>query len=265
MWPVFLCLSLSYAASAPASDLTYQFQVGLKLSDFQYKEFGADGGLLDREDGLLPGVQLGLELRSLPYTIALSLQRQDGNSDYRGQTQIGTPLDTNTRETIIDYSLALKRDILLDSHPVSLIIALGKRRWDREIERTAITNSLNETCHWPYYLLGGETNFWSNDKLSVGIRALIGRTFDSTLEVHIRDYDATTLDLRNGDALFISIPVEYRSRSQHTRVIELYLQYWHFEASPAKPLLRHGYPTGNLIHEPESETLILGITLALRF
>lgn len=263
---VFLWMALSTGMSVvQAKEPPYHLQAGLSLSRFHYKEFDTDGGLLDREDGLLLGTNVSVELVSHPYTLALGLQGKRGEIDYRGHTQIDAPLVTTTEENIARYYISVSREFVIDAHPVALTAELGKRRWERDIRRTAVTNSLYEVYRWPYFLIGGAVTLWHNEKLDFGIKALVGQSFNSTLKVFISGYDTTTLNLSNGDTLLIGIPINYRWHAQKTLVIEPHVQYWYFEESPVAPLHRNGIATGSLIHEPENETLVLGITFAVRF
>lgn len=262
----YVCLA--QLGAAHGSEYSQTIHVGLDLHAFHYKEYDARGHVLDREDGVLPGLKVGFEARSGLYGIAIFAAAWNGTVEYDGQTQAGSPLTATSDATITDYRLAFSRGISSGANqaavPARLIAEIGTRRWDRKIRSTARTNSLYEVYRWPYYRLGGEISLSETDKLSVGAKALAGRTFSSSLEVHIKGYDTTTLDLKPGNSFHLSIPVSYRWRPKRSLLVEPYFDYWHFDESSLQPLSRNGVSVG-LVQEPENETSSFGITLSTRF
>lgn len=217
--------------------------------------------MLLREDGLLPGINFGYEVRSGLDAIAMLVAVWDGNVDYDGRTQTGRPLSTSTDTTITNYSVAIKRDI--SSHPTSIIVSIGMRRWDRHIRRTALTNSLYEIYYWPYYMLSGESTLFDQGKFDVTASVSVGRSFASTMDLNIRGYDTATLNLPPGNTFRLSVPVSYQWKPDITLNIEPYFHYWHFDRSGKESLYRNGITAGQ-VHEPENETTSFGLTLSMQ-
>jgi hypothetical protein len=262
---MLFCLGLACMTTLQAGEVSYQFQAGLDFSTLRYKEFDANGRLLDREDGPMPGLLIGAELLAPPYTLSLSTEGQYNSISYRGQTQIGVPLKTTTTETITRYSLKLMRNMSMDPHSLRLIAEVGERRWLRSIGKTATTNSLYEVYRWPYYLLGGAATLWHSEESSLDVQALAGKSFGSTLDARINGYDNTTLELKSGDTFLISLPFSYQPRfARRTLIIEPHAEYWLFEKSSTEGLSINGTPTGSLVHEPRNETLGYGINFSIR-
>ncbi len=257
---LFLCLG--QVGLAFASDYSEYIHIGLDSQSFHFKEYDEQGNLLLREDGLLPGIEFGYDVSSGPDTIAMRIAVWDGNVDYEGQTQTGNPLSTTTDTTITNYSVAFMRDIR--NHPVSLIVSLGMRRWDRHIRRTALTNSLYEIYYWPYYMLSGESTLFEQDKFDVKASLSVGRSFSSTMDLHISGYDTTTLNLPSGNTFRLGIPISYQWKPDRTLNIEPYFHYWHFDRSRREPLYRNGVIVGQ-VHEPENETTSFGVSLSMQF
>ena len=67
-------------------------RLGASIQDFGYKEFNDQNVLIDREDGLMPGllVEFGSQWQDVAGIFRFELF--DGLVDYDGQTQSGIPI-----------------------------------------------------------------------------------------------------------------------------------------------------------------------------
>ncbi len=248
-----------------ANDVIYQFETGLNLSSFQYKEFSLNGNLLDREDGVLPGLFIEAKADNFPYQYSLGFSEQRSTLDYSGKTQLGRALETRTLETIYQYSFKVKRHLFEQPYPTHLMVEIGERRWDRNIYQTAISNSLSEIYRWPYIMLGGSIQVLNEAKKDFEIQVLYGKSFNAALDIYLEGFDRTTLKLEQGDVLVIKMPLSIKNVGGYTLQIEPYFEYWHFDQSEQSALFINGLPSGYFAIEPENETTLFGVNISFLF
>jgi hypothetical protein len=235
------------------------------LQNFHYKETDAQGALLDLEDGLLPGVEGGIGVHNDGYTLLLSGSLHGGTITYDGQTQSGTPLTTDTEERIVDVSALIKFHTGRSKDSLRVIEGLGYREWRRDIQPTNISSRLYEVYRWRYLMLGMEADVFHNGQWKASFDLRLTRPVHPTIEIDASIYDPLTLELGARYGMNFRFPIEYRFASRQAIVITPYWQTWFLERSNSKRLYSNGNPTGLIATEPDSETVILGITASLRF
>jgi len=240
-------------------------QAGISSQNFHYKETDAQGAMLDREDGLLPGVEIAARIRNGRYTSLITASLHGGTITYDGQTQGGSSLTTDTQERIADVAVSIMRTIDPSSTSPRLSAGFGYREWRRDIQPTNFTSGLYETYRWPYWMLGVNADFLQNGHWKAGLDWRLMRPIYPTIEIEADGFDPLTLDLGARLSVYVGFPVEYRFRSKQSIVIRPYWQTWFLERSNSKRLYSNGNPTGLIATEPDSETVILGITASLRF
>ena len=247
--------------------------IGLSVMDFGYKEFGERNELLDREDGLLPGLSLGIMQPINNWFGVLEGSMYSGEVTYDGQTQNGIPLETDTDELIIDAALQLGYWFNRPKRfNYALYGGLGYRYWRRDIRPTALTNGtpvagLLETYQWKYGLLGFKVKYNQNDIVYWKINIQLMRTIDPEIEVDFqgfRGFDNTRLELGEKYGTRINISWNYAySKSQSFEIVPFYEQ-WAVGRSPDKTVTSNGVPVGMRIFEPRSETRNIGISIILK-
>lgn len=119
-----------------------QLELAAGQDRWLYKEFSLTGSELDREQGWLPVLALATTHEFFPeHSLKLSFQRSAGPLQYRGSTQSGQALATDTQETEFELS-AVWQWQLLDHW--ALDAGLSQWRWFRDIQATATTQALSE-------------------------------------------------------------------------------------------------------------------------
>jgi hypothetical protein len=235
------------------------------LQNFHYKETDAQGAVLDREDGLLAGVEGSIGIHDDGYTLLLSGSLHRGTITYNGQTQGGTPLTTDTEERIADVSALIKFHTGRSKDSLRVIEGLGYREWRRDIQSTGPVLGLYEIYRWRYLMLGVEADVFHNGPWKASFDVRLTRPVHPTIEIEAPGFDPLTLKLGARYGVIFRFPVEYRFASRQAIVITPYWQTWFLERSNSKRLYSNGNPTGLIATEPDSETIILGITASLRF
>lgn len=248
-----------------AGEVIYQFETGLNLTSFQYKEFTVNDNLLDREDGVLPGLFIEAKAENFPYQYSIYFSGQQNTLDYSGKTQIGRPLETRTLETIYQYSFKIKRHLFKQPYPVDLMVEMGERHWDRDIYQTEISKALSEIYRWPYIMLGGSIQVLNDASINYEIQILYGKSFNAALDIYLEGFDQTTLQLEQGDVLVFKMPLSIRDVAGYILKVEPFFEYWHFDKSDKSTVLINGFPSRFSVNEPENETTLIGVNVSFLF
>ena len=247
--------------------------IGLSVMEFGYKEFSDRDQLLDREDGLLPGLLLGVMQPWNNWFGQLEGGIYSGQVTYDGQTQSGIPLQTATDELIIDSSLQLGYWFnRLKRFNYAFYAGLGYRFWRRDIRPTALTDGtpifgLLETYQWKYASLGSKAKFKQSDNVYWKIDVQLMRTLDPEIEVDfqgLRGFDDTQLQLGEKFGARIRIFWNYAVRETQSLEIMPFYEQWDLGRSPEKMVTSNGQPQGIRIFEPRSETKNFGISIMLK-
>lgn len=240
-------------------------QIGLALQNFHYKETDEQNTVLDREDGLLPGVEISFGNHIDRNTILLTGSQHDGTIAYDGHTGTGRPHVTDTEERIVDVALLIKRSMEPSADSPRVTGGLGYREWRRDILATEFVSGLFEIYRWPYLMLGVEADAFQNGPWKVGLDWRLTRPVHPTIEVALPGYDPLTLELGANVDVNICFPIEYRFTARQAIVVVPYWQRWTLERSRYKRLYSNGIPTPDSAQEPDSEMTIFGISATLRF
>lgn len=262
----FLVLSAITATTHAQLDQPETFaQVGPSLLSFHYKETAARNAVLDREDGLLPGIEISSGIRTDLFAALIAASFHGGTITYDGKTQTGSPLTTDTRESIADVAISITRAIGPSDYSPQLVAGFGYREWRRDIQSTNSTVGLFEVYRWTYWMLGVEADVLRNDSWNAGIDWRLMRPVHPTIEVEVPGFDPLTLELGSGYSMAIGLPIEYRLGAGRSIVVRPYWQSWYLERSDFKRLYAGGSPTGFSAQEPDSETMVFGVSTLLNF
>lgn len=121
---------------------------------FGYQEFNDTGKLLDREDGYIPGLMLGLSHTVDRWLFAGDFAYYGGDVDYAGLTNTGIPINTRTTQNIA--GLALRSEYWPENAKgldYAFYAGAGYHHWDRNILPAATASGapvsgLFETYRW---------------------------------------------------------------------------------------------------------------------
>lgn len=256
-------------------DHNYEISLGLSLLDMNYKEFKDNGFLLDREDGLLPGMtgQLTYYGKNLDSVFLASYHASDIH--YDGHTQPGLlPVQTRTDTDIVDIQYRLSEKAI---EPYRFYGGLGYRYWRRSIRPTIVDNGgvpeavagLLEHYDWFYGMLGVNSSFYKKGNSELAFDFRVTHMLKANMEIDFlgyNGYDNKTLDLGKKTNIRIALPWRFKSEKSSVWLIEPYFEQWDIGKSNTVNLTVNGSvvtgcpgstPCGVL--EPRSETRNLGI------
>jgi hypothetical protein len=274
-----LCLLLlgltvsQYLCATP----TFNLGVGFDAMYFDYREFNGQQVLLDKETGLIPGLQLSGMLQWSNWYSEMVYEYHLGTVDYDGQTQNGDSLSTETEEDIIDLSLIIGRHFGNASRYRSALYAgLGYHYWERNILPTVISSGqvagLLETYEWSYVLLGMKFSFLKSNQNGLLFDVRVRRMLDATMDIDFlgftdgngNQWDNTTLNLGEDWSYRLGLPYILSLRHNASLTIEPYISTWFIKRSDMRELTSGGEPLQGerlVVYEPQSETTNVGISI----
>jgi hypothetical protein len=239
----------------------FSSEAGVRLESYEYRETDNNNQLIDKEDGLLPGLALGLAATCNQWEFAVRGVQQRARLEYDGQTNTGRKFLSRTMESIGDLSVQVGRRFLVnDTNSVGVYGGVGYWQWQRNIASGGNVSGLDEKYRWRYYYLGSNVALIEQKphQLLFDIRWL--RMTQAKLSVDFLGVfdkpEDLSLDVRNGWR--VAIPWQYMLNLTNTIRVEPYAQGWRIPRSDAKPLSRSGVVVGDFF-EPASQTRAYGI------
>lgn len=242
-----------------------QFGIGVDAMYFDYREFDEQDILLNKEEGLLPGLVVSAGLDWQNWYGEVNYQYNWGTVDYTGQTTLGTPITTDTEEDIVDINIIVGRYFgKATSYRSAIYAGLGYYYWERDILPVGMVNGLFETYEWSYALLGGKFSLLKSGKGGLLLDIRLRRMLDATMEVDFLGYenrDNLELDLGEEWSIRVALPYILSLNPQARFSIEPYLTTWFIGRSPDKEVTSGGLPFSppKVAYEPRSETTNVGI------
>lgn len=262
---VCLLLGMWQPVCAESVSKDSYLNLGFNAQYFGYKEFDDQGVLLDREDGLMPGLVMEFGKDWNLISGAVRFELIDGVVDYDGQTQAGVPVTTNTDERIVTLEALIRYRLKqLPEFNLTVVGGLGHREWRRNIRATDITSSLYEVYEWRYWFLGGAATVWRNGQWSAGIDAGWLYPIKPNISIDLTGYDEVRLSLKPHSSGRISFPLRYVVSDGQEWTLSPYWESWRLGRSADKVLTVGGVPTTAIVHEPRSETSVVGLVMSVQ-
>jgi hypothetical protein len=269
MRTLFYCLLVSgiVFSSEPAqaeSNCVFSSQVGARLESYAYRETDNADRLIDKEEGLLPGMQLGITAYCHEWEFTVRGARQRARLTYDGQTNTGGKFFSSTLENISEVSAQFgRRFFVIDDHSAGLYAALGHWQWQRGIGSVGRISGVDETYAWRIYGLGGNLAIYEQKPQQLLLDLSWMRMTQSRLKVDYRGLfdkpEALALKVKN--AWRVSTPWRYTLTASDALQIEPYIQAWRIDKTETKRLFRDGIEVGNFF-EPASKTRLLGVNMS---
>ncbi|MEK7206939.1 MAG: hypothetical protein AAB134_03555 [Pseudomonadota bacterium] len=250
LWP-------SFALSADVSPETeMSVSVGVSFLDFRYAEYDVDGGLLDYENGFLPGLTLEATRTENDWFVTGKLDYHAGDVLYDGQTQTGVAVVTRSDAIILDVFFKFGRHFYVEGRPsYSLYGGVGHHYWHRAIRSIGAVSGLTEIYRWDYAALGLNHVLDEGDHHTWKIDLRIQRTLSPSMEFNTVQFP---LAERNGTRIAFpwSRPLQKKQRLN----IEPYYERWELGRSPNREVILGGKTVSAF--EPDSVTNNRGVIVS---
>jgi hypothetical protein len=261
-----LCLILLLSicpllAMADASSIATSVWLGATVMEFDYEEFDDQDDSLDREDGVLPGVNAGASIEGDRWFVESGLLWSYGRVDYHSPED-----DSETDEQILNLEVIAGTPLFASGRQqVSLVAGAGYRNWQRDIYSTPTANGLNETYQWYYWLLGlrGEHEF--NKRTRVVADVQFTRTANPEVDVQFKaNFDDVSLDLGEETGFKAGLTLLRKMSGSTSLWLTPWYERWELGRSKDKDLYQSGVPVGT-VWEPRSETHNYGVNFGVRW
>lgn len=247
------------AVSGAAQGLS--LELAAVAESFEYEEPG-----LMRETGELYGVEAALDAAEAPgWGFELRGRYLGGELHYDGQTQAGTPVETDTDDDLTQVAGHIgytARDQGVDAF---LYTGYGNRYWDQTLNGPG---GYQREIEWHYLPVGARMDGDLGARgWSWALRVEYRELLDGDVTSRLSDVDPGLNDLRNnvdsGHGYRLAFRVE-RDLGGYALTVTPYYTYWDVEASDLQPVTFNGVLIGSG-YEPANETEVVGVTAGLRF
>ena len=240
-----------------------RIQISPQLTHLNYTEKSDNNQTLNQEKGYLHGISLLFDSALFSeWHVKNTLSYLEGTTNYRGQTQVGIPLKTETEHEFIEFDSLMLRKI---NENISLGAGIGYTSRDRLILPTANSTRLAEMYEW--YPLNIQLDYIvpiaSNQHLTFSGKTTRFLKPSVTVDLSVIGAGDETLDLGSSWGSEIGIHYRYVINTNIMLGVGMEYQYSRFGGSD-KELVNNG-SRSFLISEPEStmSRLNLGLFLSI--
>ncbi|MBN2539580.1 MAG: autotransporter domain-containing protein [Deltaproteobacteria bacterium] len=244
---------------APAVTAATEADIYVKFESFTWKEYSDGGSQLLKESG--PISTLGVSIKS-DFANSLTLKAKGelfmGSIDYDGQTQAGTPVNTDT-----DYSgFKIEADIgkifmVAEKSSLEPFAGLGWKSWLRDLKSTSNAFGYEETWSIVYAQLGVRGDRVFSKQLKIFAEA--GLNFPIYNE-NVVDLGGSTVTIEPGKEVSLFAEAGFKWRNLKA---SFFYEGMRFSKSGVEFIEYAGDIYG--FYQPESKADIFGVRIGIAF
>jgi hypothetical protein len=237
----------------------------LSRHDYDALEKTSGGSVLNREQGWLNGIAVGIGVQGARGGWTLQAGYERGEPHYRGVTQTGIPLNTTTELRVRRLALRWAPPWQARIHAMVLdgYAELAHQRVDRAIQPTAQSLRLREWMDTTWLRSGAMLHVPLNQAWSVHADAQIAWPLQQRLDVDASGlYDPFSLTPRRRISNQISAGLAWHATPQLRVEMWATGDYWRFGPSSPRPISRGGENAGTAAY-PGSRQSLHGVRLRL--
>jgi hypothetical protein len=269
VYGIFGCLMLAPLNAMAQPQNGMELSVSASALNFGYKEFDDSGALLNREDGLIPGVAFSLNRYQNKWLMAADFSYHTGSVQYQGQTTTGIPANSTTHQKITDVSAHAERWITTQGGwDWAPYFGAGFHQWVRDIQPTtlasgATASGLYETYDWGLVFGGGKFTLYDSGKSHwVGDMRLTYHVMPK-MKVDFRgQYDNATLPLGARLGTRLAFPWRYELDSQTSLMVEPFYERFELGRSDTVIITSNGVAAATAF-EPRSISQHYGLQVGI--
>ena len=185
-----------------------------------------------------------------------------GTVDYTGQTQQGTPHNTETDTRLFRYGAQLGKSV---TQRAQLFVGVQAHHWDRDIKDNNAISGISESYDWLEYSFGVNADIFTYQKNHFTISAayLLIRTATIDVDLSRIDFGSATLDIGDGSGGRLNLNWARLSENNVRYGLSLFFEAWAFGRSNTK--LTEGGSSSVFVTEPKSETLNTGLQFNIEY
>lgn len=227
------------------------FSLSANLLYFDYEEYDDAGLSLNHEFGFIPGIGFHLTGSNNMF----SFQLFDGNVEYDGQTQAGTPHQTTTDETVyrLNYRHTFSPDF--SSVKTNYFLGINYQIWDRSILPNNGVSGLFEQYRWWSAEAGFISTLSQYNNDTVTLELGLSYSFNGTILVDLTPFGSgePVLDLGNRPGARVALVYQKMLSTNQALTFTLEHRHWEFGKSNLHTITTGAW-AGSTILEPESRS-----------
>jgi hypothetical protein len=259
----FYLFGFSSAYALEAKNNLMEF--GVSYFHYNYSEIAAPPFKSD-EEGNIPGICFSYTYRK-PKDLYIFIfgEIADGNTDYDGSLQDGTPHKDRTKNFFSRYDLSLGYTFsLLKNHLlVSPFIGIGEAGWKRDGGNNT-EFPYTEKYTWDYVPVGVFLTYEATKRLSIGTRLTYRHMFDTVMNVTGSMSSLHTEDIGDKYEYDIQLPIYYKLGEHFSLDLVPSYNVRKFSKGP-EFIVQTGPTEGAIVYEPASRAIIKEISLRLGY
>lgn len=249
----------------PAYPMSPGVSIGLSRHEYDSSEKSAGGSVLNREEGWLNGIAVGIGADGERGRWTLKAGYERGEPGYRGVSQTGDPLNTTTGLRVRRLALRWAPPWQASVHSVAVdgYAELAHQRIDRSIQPTEQSLALREWMDTTWLRGGLMLHAPFTEAWSVQANAQLAWPLAQRLRVDAPGiYDP--FRLTPGRRMSNQIGAGFAWRATPRLRVELWAtgDYWRFGRSPSRTITRDGETAGTAEY-PGSRQSLHGLSLRL--
>ena len=228
---------------------------------FNYHEFDQSDRLLDKEQGVIPGIRLSFNPVQQAEDIKAHVSLYGGRVDYTGQTQLGAPHKTETIEQLINFGVTLAPGYLAAIHD-NIFFGFQYWYWDRDILTRNNVLGLHEIYSWYELELGLSFETEIDPASFYWFKLSAIHTVAPEIELRLPS-SSVTLDLGSRPGFRLRAGRRWKNGKGWLGSINLLVEYWEFGRSNSV-FTTDFFGQSGFITEPRSETLHSAVEFNIR-
>ena len=254
-----------------AGEYANSLGVGLKNSYHDYKEINEPDWFKSNETGYLPGIHLSYNYRGIktPLYARLLFEYKEGKTDYDGNTQAGTPVQTKTNNKFNTWEGNIGFTVKTgpSGPPVSTTFytGVGYRYWNRGLGGQV---PYSEEYSWKYIPVGVLVTYRISEKWTGEVDLAAWFIFDAEIKVNLSEIDSNVnnpkVPLGSRVGWKIELPFNYRLSNHWSLNLVPSYENYSFGKSDIFTITDAGVPISSG-YEPDSRTSIYSLRLGLKF
>lgn len=267
---LFALLALATPIASRAQPLEkWTFSVAGSMQNYDYREIGDNGDLLNQEKGSIPGIALSLDYAVDQWHIVGDIVHHRGDVTYDGKTNNGIPIATRTKQSL--SRIAMRAEYWpanVTAVNRALYFGLGFHDHDRDIKPTqtsigAPVLGLFETYRWWLGFGGAKWVMYQSDRVNWLLDARLTRTVKPTLTIDFNGrFDTTRLELGERWGVRLELPWKYALNRNAEMVVVPFVEKQSLGRSSTAALTSRGIRAG-AVNEPRSESRNFGFQIGV--
>jgi hypothetical protein len=249
----------------PSTPLVADAQIGtsIKLLNFNYEEFNDSGESLNKESGIIPGFSFTASRHLNGFNNTISFEAYDGEVDYDGQLQSGTPHSTRTNETL--YRAFYKLSWSPMENNISIYGKSTWQQWDRDVLPVNNISGLFEQYQWWAFEIGVFTTLFENNTDKWLLEFGASKINNGTIKIDLssQNFGQPELKLGNGSGISVALIYQHKLTDRNELGLSLHYQRWTFGRSNTKTI-SNGFITID-ITEPRSVSNHTALSLGYKY